>query len=269
MGADIVAFPEIYVHANLGPADRLAEELPGPTTARIMQLAHEHDLYVIWPLWERSGSRLFNSAVLIDRRGEIAGVYHKMYPTIEEIEGGIVPGEEACVFATEIGRVGIAICFDLNFREVMTRLAANGAEIIFFCSMYRGGMQLRYWAWELGVYVASAVLTELGQIIDLTGNVLAESTYEALIARRINLNRRLLHMDYNWEKMDKILEKYGGDITFDYVTREACFAIGSERPGLSIEAVIDEFGLERRADYFARARARRDQAVREGTRDKR
>lgn len=260
-GADIVAFPETYVHTGLGEAKDLAEVLPGPSTERMAQVAKEHSLYIVWPVYERAGDTIYNSGVLIDRRGEIAGVYHKMHPTVGEIEAGVMPGEETPTFETDFGRIGIAICFDLNFRDVMTGLAENGAEIIFFCSAYRGGMQVRYWAFELGVYMVSAILSELGQIVDLTGKVLEESTYETLIAYRLNLNRRLLHMDYNWDKMDKMLGKYGGALTFDYVTREACYAIGCTREGLDIDAVVEEFGLERRRDYFARSNRVRAEAL--------
>jgi len=262
LGADIVAFPETYVHTGLGEAKDLAETLPGASTERMAQAAKKHSLHIVWPLYERAGDTLYNSAVLIDRGGEIGGVYHKMHPTIGEIEAGIMPGEEAPTFPTDFGRIGMAVCFDLNFRDVMTALAENGAEIVFFCSAYRGGMQVRYWAFELGVYMVSAILSELGQIVDLTGRVLEESTYETLIAHRLNLNRRLLHMDYNWEKMDKMLEKYGGALTFDYVTPEACYAVGSTREGLEIDAVIAEFGLERRRDYFERANRVRAEALR-------
>ena len=133
--------------------------------------------------------------------------------------------------------------------------------MIFFSSAYRGGLQLRIWAFELGVYVISAILAELGQVVDQSGTVLAESTYEAVIARRINLDRRLLHMDYNWDKMDAILTKYGRDVSFEYFTREACFTVASEREGLSVDEIIAEFELEPRADYFRRANAVRKSAL--------
>ena len=156
----------------------------------------------------------------------------------------------------------MVICFDLNFPEVRAGLGAADAEMIFFSSMYRGGLQLRLWAFELGVYVISAIDAELGQIVDQSGAVLAEATYEALIARRINLDRRLLHMDCNWDKMDAILDQYGADISFEYFTREAVFTIASEREGLAVDDVIAEFGLEPRADYFRRADVARDAALR-------
>jgi len=87
--------------------------------------------------------------------------------------------------------------------------------------------------------------------------------HNPVIVHDLNLNRQLLHMDYNWGKMDEMLEKYGSDLTFDYASPEACYAIGCERAGLDIEQVIDEFGLERRDDYFRRADAVRAAAVAE------
>jgi predicted amidohydrolase len=264
MGTQILAFPEVYPHLGLGEAKGCAEEVGGPTSSFAMEMARKYNMHIIWPMWEREGDTLWNLALLIDRKGEPIGRYHKMFPTIGEMEWGIRPGEEANVFETEFGRVGMCICFDLNFRPILTGLKENGAEIIFFCSMYRGGAQVRAWAFELGCYMVSAIGAELGQIVDLTGKQLEMSTYEALITHRINLNRRLLHMDYNWDKMDAMLEKYGTDLTFDYVTPEACYAIGSLREGLCIESVIDEYGLLRREDYWKRVYEVRDRVLGKG-----
>ena len=209
-GADIVSFPEIYFHRVLeGKPAELAEPLSGPTLTRLSEEARKNGLHVIAPLYTSEGGRTYNASVLISPRGEVIGVYHKKHPTIGEIEDGITPGAEAPVFRTEFGRIGMAICFDLNFPDLMCGLAENGAEVVFFSSAYRGGLQLRMWAFQLGVYVVSAILGELGLIVDQSGTVLAESTYEQLIAKRINLERRLIHMDFNWDKMDGMLEKHG------------------------------------------------------------
>ena len=267
MGADILAFPETYPQIN---SDKLyveaAEELPGPTIERMMTEASKLNMYIIWPLITREDGQAYNSAVLINRDGEIGGVYHKMHPTIGEIEDGITPGTRMPTFETDFGTIGMTICYDLNFRDIMTGLKKNGAEIIFFCSAYRGGLQVRAWAFELGCYLVTAIMSDLGQIVDLTGRQLVESySHNPVIVHDINLNRRLLHMDYNWEKMDEMLEKYGSELTLDYVSPEACYAIGCERAGLDIEQVIDEFGLERRDNYFQRAEAVRAAALEELT----
>jgi len=265
MGADILAFPEIYPQVSSNkPYVQTAEELPGPTIERMMTEASKLNMYIIWPLITSEGGQAYNSAVLIDRHGQISGVYHKMHPTIAEIEDGIMPGTQMPTFETDFGTIGMTICYDLNFRDIMTGLKKNGAEIIFFSSAYRGALQVRAWAFELGCYIVTAIWSDLGQIVDLTGRQLVESYYHnPVIVHNINLNRRLLHMDYNREKTDEMLEKYGSELTFDYVSPEACYAIGCERAGLDIEQVIDEFGLERRDDYFQRADAVRTAAVAE------
>lgn len=261
-GANIVCFPEIYPHLHLGKPAACAEEVPGPTCERMMAEARSRGLYIVWPLWQRDAEGLHNASVLIDPRGQIVGIYHKMHPTIGEIEDGVIPGTEPRVFETDFGRIGLCICFDLNFRDVMAGLAANGAEIIFFSSMYRGGLQLQAWAYELGVYIVSSITGERGRIVDLTGQVLKTSTYEGLIAHPLNLERRLLHMDGNWEKMDRMLEEYGPDVRFEFITEEGCYVVSSERPGLRIDEVIARFELEGRSDYFARSNAVRTAALR-------
>jgi len=262
MGARIVSFPETYPDMPMvGRPAELAESIPGPTLKRMSEEADNNDTYIIWPLYTREGDRVYNSSVLLSPKGEVAGVYHKVHPTIGEIESGITPGTEARVFDTDFGRIGMAICFDLNFRDIMEGLARNGAEILFFSSAYRGGLQLSMWAFEFGVYIASAIGAELGRIVDQSGAVLVESTYEALITKRINLDRRLLHMDYNWDKMDAMLEKYGAGVSFEYFTREACYAVASEREDITVDDLIREFGLEERSAYFRRANEVRSRAL--------
>ncbi|MGQ9552642.1 MAG: carbon-nitrogen hydrolase family protein [Anaerolineae bacterium] len=264
MGADIIAFPEVYPHLGV-PIEHwpdVAEVVPGKTVSFMADIARKHNVYLIWPLVEKRTEGFRNSAVLIDRKGEVTGTYHKMFPTIGEIEAGVIPGTEANVFQTDFGRIGVAICFDLNFRPIIEGLARNGAEIIFFCSMYRGGLQLRCWAHEFGRYFVSAIGAELGQVVDMSGTVLAEATYEAVATARINLDRRLLHMDYNWDKMDAMLEKYGTGVTFQLYTREAKYTIASEMDNVSVDELIAEFGLEELDHYFDRAMRAREQALR-------
>jgi len=261
-GADIVSFPESYAHlATDAPRPDRAEPLSGPTLARVGEEARQHQLHVIMSMYTLEDGHAYNSAVLVAPSGEVAGVYHKMFPTIGEIEDGLSPGVDAPVFQTSFGRVAMAICFDLNFPEIMRGLGDAGAEVVFFSSAYRGGLQLRAWAWELGCYMVSAIRGELGQIVDMSGEILAESTYEGLIAKRINLDRRLLHMDANWEKMDEMLRKYGPGVSFQYFTREGCYTIASERGDLTVDDLIREFDLEERTDYFNRSREVRRKAL--------
>lgn len=261
MGADLVAFTEVYPQLGIQDPFHHAEPHDGGSLPRVQELAREHKLYVVWPRVEYDPDRgLRNTSILVGRDGEVIGRYDKMFPTIGEIEKGIIPGTEAPCFDTDFGRVGLMICFDLNFREVHESLARGKPDVVVFSSMYRGGLQAQALAFELGAFVVTSVKPELGLIIDRCGRILKESTYEALAVAPINTNSVALHMDFNWGQMDAMLAKYGPDLIFDYHTREAFFII--EYAGdRDIQELIDEFHLEVADAYWARSRKAREEAV--------
>ncbi len=130
-GADIVCLPEGITAAGNGLTYAQAEEpVPGPSTEFLGALAKRLKIWVVAGIYERAGSRIYNTAVLIGRDGSLAGRYRKMSLPDEEIEGGITPGTETPVFDTDFGRVGLMICWDSSYPEVARALAARGAEVI-------------------------------------------------------------------------------------------------------------------------------------------
>jgi predicted amidohydrolase len=130
-GADIVCLPEGITAAGNGLSyAQAAEAVPGPTTEFLGDLARRLKVWIVAGLYERSGARLYNTAVLVGRDGRLVGRYRKMSLPDEEIEGGITPGSETPVFETDFGRVGLMICWDSSYPEVAHALAARGAEVI-------------------------------------------------------------------------------------------------------------------------------------------
>lgn len=262
MGADLVAFPEVYPQLAVADLFHHPEPTEGGTLVRIRELAKKHKLMIVWPRLEYDPARgIRNASVLVGRDGEVIGRYDKMFPTPSEMEKGVVPGSRAHVFETDLGRVGLLICFDLNFPEVRDALKAGRPDVVVFSSMYRGGLQAQALALELRSFVVTAITSELGLIVDRAGRVLRESTYEALAVAPINTNSVALHMDNNWNKMDAMLAKYGPALTFDYHTREAFYVIESTRDE-DIGAIVAEFQLETADDYFNRTRRARAAAIR-------
>lgn len=261
MGAELVAFPECYPQLKVDDPSHHAEPTEGGTLLRVQELARKLGLYVVWPRLEYDLRRgLRNTAVVVGRDGEVVGRYDKVFPTVGEVERGVVPGEEVGCFDLDFGKLGVLICFDMNFEEVKGKLAEAGPDVVVFPSMYRGGLQAQALAFELGAFVVTAVSSELGVVVDRCGRVLKESTYESLAVAPINTNSVALHMDFNWDKMDQMLEKHGRELTFDYHTREAYFIIessGSEDVG----KVVEEFELETARDYFERSRSERRRAI--------
>ena len=131
-GADVVCLPEgvTVCGTDLSYAD-VAERIPGPSTEFLGAAAAEADAYVVAGLYERDGKAVYNTSVLIGRDGKLVGKYRKVCLPREEIDGGITPGTEYPVFDTDLGRVGMMICWDVSYPEVARELAAGGAEIIF------------------------------------------------------------------------------------------------------------------------------------------
>lgn len=261
MGARILALTEVYPqlrHPGEAMYDHL-EPADGGSLLGAMELAKRYDLDLVWPRFETGPDGPRNASIYIDRHGEVLGRYYKMFPTIDEIDHGIIPGEGGVCVETEYGRVGMAICFDLNFIELRDSYRALAPDVIVFSSMYRGGIELQSWALDLGCFMVSSHGTELGRIVDRGGRILELATYEALVTAPVNLNSVQLHMDYNWGKMDAMLERYGPQLRFDYYTQEARYVISSET--VPIDEIVAEFELWPLQDYFAAARARRAEAL--------
>ena len=130
-GADIVCLPEgITLVGNGLKYAQVAEPVPGPSTEFLGALAKRLRVWLVAGIFERSGARIYNTAVLIGRDGSLAGRYRKMALPDEEIEGGITPGSETPVFDTDFGRVGLMICWDSSYPEVARSLATRGAEVL-------------------------------------------------------------------------------------------------------------------------------------------
>jgi len=269
---DLVALPEFCNALGLPMEQAIAdaEAIPGPTSEVVSEIAAKHRMYVVLPIPERDGEKLYNTCALIDREGKVIGKYHKYQPTIGEMEAGILPGEEAPAFETDFGKVGCAICFDLKFIEVGQLLAANRARLVVFASMFIGGQRLEHWARDWGCYVVSSCPAR-SYIVDMSGRYLAETGREInqvasglvppIASAVINMDRCFFHLDGNQNKFPDILRKYGPgvEIVIDYP--EAHFTLASNMEAVTVEDLIEEFELEPWLDYLDRARGVRRKAL--------
>ncbi len=143
-GADIVCIGEginlAGVNGNVGYSD-VAEPIPGPVTEMLGEVARKYGMYIVGAMGELEGEAIYNTAVLIDREGRVAGKYRKVYLPREEVEAGCTPGDSYPVFDTDFGRVGMMICWDVQYADPARALAVQGAEII-FCPIWGGNPTL-------------------------------------------------------------------------------------------------------------------------------
>ncbi len=94
-GTDIVVLPEGIPVVGTGKkyAD-VAESIPGPVTERLGEFARKKKVWMVAGVYERERQAVYNTAVLIDRDGRVAGRYRKVYIPREELEAGITPGSD-------------------------------------------------------------------------------------------------------------------------------------------------------------------------------
>jgi hypothetical protein len=106
---DVIVLPEVITLVGTKKkAMDVAEPVPGPTTARLVEVARQRNTYIVASLYEKDGHAIYNTAVLIGRKGEIVGKYRKVYLPYDEPDDGVTPGSDYPVFQTDFGKVGMA-----------------------------------------------------------------------------------------------------------------------------------------------------------------
>ena len=125
---DMVVFGEL---AAYGVATKYAQEPGGEFDQRMAKLAAQTGLYLIpGSNFVKRGDAIFNTASVFAPDGSIIAQHDKFYPFLP-YEKGVTGGRDYCVFdIPNIGKVGLAICYDMWFPEAMRTLAAMGAEVI-------------------------------------------------------------------------------------------------------------------------------------------
>ena len=266
--ADLVVFPEIC--AYLGAPDAwIFEELDGPVITAMSEAARANSVYVVVPQATMEGDKRRNSSVLIDRSGEIVGVYHKNVPTHGELDLGIIPGTEAPVFETDFGRVGMTICFDLNYWEVGHAICDNKPELVVWSSMWTGVRMMSRWAIEFGFHMGG-VYAAAGSFVDPAGRPICSVSRQAsdatgvapLVTATLDLDLRAVHSDGNIGRLRLLFEKYGPvAATTEHISDECLLMLCSQLPDKSTDDLIAEFEIETMRDYLARVRRDRQRAL--------
>jgi len=136
-GADLIVFPELSLtgYVILDQVYELAETIPGPSTQKVEALAKKTGMHIIFgmpELSEKTQATVFNTAVFVGPQGLI-GKYRKMYlPThsVFEEKRYFRPGYQTAAFQTDLGSIGLSICYDVFFPEVFRLTRLKGAQLI-------------------------------------------------------------------------------------------------------------------------------------------
>ncbi|MFT6053139.1 MAG: putative amidohydrolase [Candidatus Endobugula sp.] len=125
---DLVMFSEL---CGYGPLTYYAQELPGHFETEMKAMAKKHKIWLVpGSIFEKSGDKIYNTALVINPQGEVVARYRKMFP-FYPYEVGVTPGDKFCIFdIPNVGRFGVSICYDMWFPETVRTLAVMGAEVI-------------------------------------------------------------------------------------------------------------------------------------------
>lgn len=175
-GAQLVCCSELCTAPYFALEERamwreLAEDArQGPSSRFFRRVAKQYGVIVIAPIYEKDGSKRFNTALVIDENGELLGCYRKTH--IPQGSNDVASFFESFyyeasdgtaylnrshtigsnryfpVFKTSLGRIGIAICYDRHFDGVMRSLARAGAEMILCPAITFGSKSRRMWRAE-------------------------------------------------------------------------------------------------------------------------
>jgi beta-ureidopropionase len=220
-GAQVVCLQELF-YGPYFPAEQqarwysLTERVPdGPTTRLMQDLARKHRLVLVVPIYEEDLTGIYyNTAAVIDSDGSYLGKFRKIH--IPHCNPGFWekfyfrPGNLGYpVFDTQVGKVGVYICYDRHFPEGWRELGLNGAELVFNPSATVAGLSEYLWKLEQpaaacnNIYFVGAVNrpgTEepwnIGEFygssyfVNPRGQVVAEGprTEDALVVADLDLN---------------------------------------------------------------------------------
>ncbi|MBM3783387.1 MAG: carbon-nitrogen hydrolase family protein [Acidobacteria bacterium] len=192
VNADVILLPEgISVVGTTKSYAEVSETIPGPTTEALGKVAKARKAYVAAGIYEKEGATIYNTAVLIDRNGELVGKYRKVYLPREEVEKGLTPGSHFPVFQTDFGRVGLMICYDVFFSEPARYLANQGADMVLM-PIWGGDENLaKARAIENGVFLIASGYDHPTYVMDPLGERLSQATEQGTAAvATIDLEKR-------------------------------------------------------------------------------
>jgi len=263
-GSDLIVIPETCRGQN----ERSLESLDGPTVTAMSWLAQRHRTYIVCPIDRKDGARRLNSAVLLDRQGQVACIYNKLYPVWQEEclkTPAVSPGDSATVYQADFGRVGLAICFDVNWPALWERMANQGAELVIWPSAYSAGRSLQAQAVNFHYYIVSATHVPDCLVFDIDGEQLVHDQNnrgDHLNVTRVtlDLDRCVFHQDLNLpHKRDRLLSEHGEDVAQEkWLPMEGWFVLKAKRPGVSVRALARQYELEELQHYINRSRCEID-----------
>jgi len=219
-GADLIVLPEIFYYPYILKAMRKIADTTSATLDSLRTCASENNVYLCTgSLAVKKGTNIFNTAYLIAPDGTVLLEYSKSHlfnVNLDEItikeSSFIAPGNRLHIADTDLGKIGIIICYDIRFPEVARRLAMEGAEILLVPAAFNDVTGPAHWhlffrtrAAENQMYVvAASQARSLSLSYKAYGHSMVVNPWGEIITEA-GINEEIIYGNLSADKREKII----------------------------------------------------------------
>jgi len=277
-GLDLAVLPEI---ALTGEGERVGEvadwsyPLEGAVQDAFSREARRYHSYIVVPTYlleDRATKRCSNAAILFDRRGEVVGIYRKVHLVVDtnsgSMEHGCTPGKAEPVFQCDFGKLGIQICYDMEFDDGWRELARQGAELVVWPTQSPQTSQPAARAKRNHYYIVSSTWRNNASIFEPTGKIVSqvkwpvsEKKVEAgnliapddnVLVQELDLSYAILPWSSTLQNGEALKRAFGDKVGYRYYEDEDCGMFWSNDPHMSIRHMLQSLGLHEEQDELRR-----------------
>jgi len=262
-GLDLAVLPEAALPGEVGD-DALARSIPfaGQVQEAFSRKAREHGCYIVAPTYlldSPERRRCSNAAVLVGRKGEVVGIYRKIHLVVSldhgTMEGGATPGDALPVFDCDFGRLGIQICYDMNFADGWAQLARAGAELIAWPTQSPQTSQPAFRAKQQRCYIVSSTWRHNASIFEPTGKIAAQITPpQSVLVEELDLSYAILPWSSKLRNGEALKQAYGDKVGFHYYEDEDLGIFWSNDPGIMVGEMVRSIGVLEIEEEMAQVR---------------
>lgn len=259
--ADLVALPEeALTCGRKGTARERSLAFEGRLREHFAELARRHRSYLVLPLDLLENDACYNAAILLDRAGNVQGIYRKVHmvfdPDTRELEGGMTATWDVPVFDCDFGRLGIQICWDMVFDHNWQVLEDKGADLVVWPTAAPNTARPRGRAMDHGYYILSSTWRDNAALFEPTGVLAAQvESPGTILVHEIDLSYAVIGWSPQLGDGQAFIKRFGQRIGYRYYPREDCGIFWSNDPALTIGQAVKELGLTPLRQFEAGVRA--------------
>lgn len=212
---EAVNFPGLEKQLPVPYGELIREE---PLLSRFAAFAKARHCYVAAGHYARDGKGVRNRLTVFDRQGTVAAVYDKVHLAGDE-QRSLVAGDRYCVLEADFGRVGLCICWDMQFPEVCRHYALSGARLVICPTWGWESIYAHARAYENGIFVAGAMsvpykeaiagIRTPSEVVAPDGCVVAQAAPDAAQQLTMELELNAMEELHTLRMHDRRPETYG------------------------------------------------------------